>query len=272
MKNNAIEVRALKKNYGEFCALKGLTFHVKRGEIFALLGGNGAGKTTCLECLEGLRKYDGGLVTVNGRMGIQLQNASLPNYLKPLEAIKLFAKWNKVPLHKTLIEELGICAFSNKKYAELSTGQKRKLHLALALISDPDIVFLDEPTAGLDVEGKISLHERIAALKARGKTIVLASHDMAEVESLCDRIAILSAGKIAFLGTVEQLTQKVGRRYVVEIKTIKGSENFEIDDIGEALIDLLEDYKRRGIAIVDMKIDRGTLEQHFIALARGDVL
>ena len=95
---------------------------------------------------------------------------------------------------------------------------------------------------------------------------------MAEVESLCDRIAILSAGKIAFLGTVEQLTQKVGRRYVVEIKTIKGSENFEIDDIGEALIDLLEDYKRRGIAIVDMKIDRGTLEQHFIELARGDVL
>ena len=169
-----------------------------------------------------------------------------------------------------MLAALGINELAKKLYTDMSTGQKRRLHLALALISNPDIVFLDEPTAGLDVEGRISLHDQIRRLKAQGKTIILASHDMAEVESLCDRIAILNDGSIAFLGTVAELTSKIGKRYTLHIKTQQGDEGFESDNIGDTMLTLLEDFKQRGIDVLDIKIDRGTLEQHFIDIARGN--
>lgn len=264
----AIQIDRLKKSYGEHTVLKGLDFTVIKGEIFALLGINGAGKTTALECIESLRKYDSGSIVVNGRMGIQLQSASLPAHIKPMEAVRLFAKWNKTKIDHSMLAALGINELTKKQYTELSMGQKRRLHLALALISDPDIVFLDEPTAGLDVEGRISLHDKIRKLKAQGKTIILASHDMAEVESLCDRIAILNDGNIVFLGTVAELTAKIGKRYTLHIKTEQGDESFESDNIGDTMLTLLEDFKQRGIVVLDIKIDRGTLEQHFIDIAR----
>ena len=163
----AIQVNELRKSYGDHAVLKGLTFHVAKGEVFALLGVNGAGKTTALECMEGLRKYDGGSVVADGRMGIQLQSASLPSHIRPMEAVRLFAKWNRVEADRSMLASLGIQELAKKQYADLSTGQKRRLHLALALISDPDIIFLDEPTAGLDVEGRSSLHDQIRKLKAR---------------------------------------------------------------------------------------------------------
>ena len=144
------------------------------------------------------------------------------------------------------------------------------MHLALALVGQPEILFLDEPTAGLDVQGKISLHRQIRTLKEQGKTIILASHDMAEVESLCDRIAILHEGRIAFCGTVEQLTEKIEKRYHLFIKTSQGDQTFVVDNIGDALITLLEEYRQKGITILDIQIDRGTLEQHFIQFVKGD--
>ena len=266
----AIQIDKLEKRYGNHTVLKGLNFNVLKGEIFALLGVNGAGKTTALECIEGLRKYDSGSIVVNGRMGIQLQSASLPAHIKPMEAVQLFAKWNKTKIDYSMLSALGINELKKKLYTDMSTGQKRRLHLALALISDPDIVFLDEPTAGLDVEGRMSLHDQIRKLKGKGKTIILASHDMAEVESLCDRIAILNDGNIVFLGTVAELTRKIGKRYTIHIKTDQGEESFESDNIGNTMLTLLEDFKQRGIAVLDIKIDRGTLEQHFIELARRD--
>lgn len=266
----AIQVQSLNKNYGSHRVLKGLDFNVLKGEIFAILGVNGAGKTTTLECIEGLRKYDSGNILVNGRAGIQLQSASLPAHIKPMEAVRLFAKWNKAKIDYSMLEALGIMELAKKQYTELSTGQKRRLHLALALISDPDIVFLDEPTAGLDVEGRISLHDHIRKLKAQGKTIILASHDMAEVETLCDRIAILSEGNIIFMGTLTELTEKIGKRYVIHIKTVQGEESFESDNIGETMLSVLEDFKLKGIEVLDISVDRGTLEQHFIDIARGN--
>lgn len=268
--NQAIQIDGLRKSYGDHMVLKGLTFHVARGEIFALLGVNGAGKTTTLECMEGLRKYDSGSIVVNGKTGIQLQSASLPAHIKAMEAVRLFAKWNQVGINHAMLNALGINELAKKQYTQLSTGQKRRLHLALALISDPDIVYLDEPTAGLDVEGRRSLHDQIRRLKAQGKTIILASHDMAEVESLCDRIAILNEGNIVFLGTVDELTATISKRYTLLIKTEQGEERFEADDIGDALLALLEDFRQRGVAVLDIKIDRGTLEQHFIDIARGN--
>ena len=177
---DAIQVRELKKSYGSHIVLKGIDLQIERGEIFALLGVNGAGKTTTLECIEGLRKYDSGAITVNGKMGIQLQTSSLPAHIKPMEAVKLCAKWNKTKIDHVMLDGLSIKGIEKKQYIQLSTGQKRRLHLALALIGNPDIIFLDEPTAGLDVEGRLSLHEHIRNLRSQGKTIVLASHDMAE--------------------------------------------------------------------------------------------
>lgn len=266
---DALQVRELRKSYGKKEVLKGIDLCIRKGDIFALLGVNGAGKTTTFECIEGLRKYDSGSITVNGSMGIQLQSASLPGHIKGMEAVRLFAKWNRVSVDTSMLAALGVDNLADKQYQQMSTGQKRRLHLALALINNPDIVFLDEPTAGLDIEGRISLHEYIRMLKAKGKTILLASHDMAEVENLCDHIAILRDGRIAFAGTVEELTKTVGKHYNICIRTGQGTENFEADDIGESLIAILKDYQEKKMDIQDIQVNRGSLEQHFVRIARG---
>lgn len=266
----AIQVEELKKSYNNHEVLKGLNFNVMKGEIFALLGVNGTGKTTTLECIEGLRKYDSGNITVHGKMGIQLQSASLPENIKAMEAVRLFAKWNKVNIDYSMLASLEITELAKKQYVEMSTGQKRRLHLALALVRNPEIVFLDEPTAGLDVEGRIFLHAEIRKLKERGKTIIMASHDMTEVESLCDRIAILKHGDIAFIGTAEELTAKIGQRCTIHIKTDQRVESFESDNISDTVLAQLEEYKRKGIVVLDIKIERGTLEEHFINISRGN--
>lgn len=270
--NCAVRVEGLKKSYHGTAVLKGLNFHVEKGEIFALLGGNGAGKTTALECIEGLRRFDSGKIRIDGRRGIQLQSASLPDHIKPLEAVRLFAKWNRTEADPAMLAALGIGELAKKQYRELSTGQKRRLHLALALVSNPDIVFLDEPTAGLDVEGRVSLHSQIRALKAQGKTILLASHDMAEVEALCDRIAILNGGGLVFLGTMEELTAKLGGGRILRITTDRGEERYEAGAIGDTMLAVLEDLKKRGAAVLDIQIERGTLEQYFIEIAGGNRL
>ena len=186
-----------------------------------------------------------------------------------MEAVKLFAKWNKVELDYSMLESLGITEIGKKQYGQMSTGQKRRLHLGIALVRNPDIVFLDEPTAGLDVEGRMCLHEVIRKLKKRGKTIIMASHDMAEVESMCDRIAILKDGKIGFIGSAEELAEKVGHRSVIHIKTEQGEESFESSDIGDTLLRQLNKYKKEGITVLDLKVDKGTLEEHFIGISRG---
>lgn len=268
--NSAIQVHELKKSYGNHMVLKGLDFQIGSGEIFALLGVNGAGKTTALECMEGLRRYDSGKISVNGKKGIQLQSSSLPACIKPMEAVKLFAKWNKTRIDYAMLDTLGIKEIEKKQYMQLSTGQKRRLHLALALISNPDIIFLDEPTAGLDVEGRQSLHQLIRKLKSQGKTIILASHDMAEVETLCDRIAILKDGNIVFCGTASELTDKVEKKYFIHIKTQQGNNTIETDNIEDSLLSLLSEMKDKGIEVLDIKVDRGTFEQHFIDVTRRD--
>lgn len=268
--SDAIQICGLRKRYGARTVLNGLNLRVRRGEIFALLGVNGAGKTTTLECVEGLRTYDGGSVTVSGKMGIQLQSASLPERIRGMEAVMLFAKWNKTVPDPETLEALGIPELAKKEYHQMSTGQKRRLHLALALTRDPDILILDEPTAGLDVEGRASLHEQIRRLKARGKTILLASHDMAEVEALCDRLAILARGGIAFVGTVQELSKAVGKHYTVTVRTERGTETFTTDAVGDTLLSLLAGYKEKGEAILDLQVGRGSLEQLFLKIA-GEV-
>ena len=169
-----------------------------------------------------------------------------------------------------MLKALEIKEIEKLQYLQLSTGQKRRLHLALALIGNPDIIFLDEPTAGLDVEARLALHEQIRYLKSQGKTIILASHDMTEVETLCDRIAILNSGKIVFCGTPSELTNKVGNRYYIHLKTQEAEKSFETTSIEDTLISLLNECKQKKIQILDIKVDRGSLEEHFIKMARRE--
>lgn len=275
--NTVIEIDNLTKSYGTNTVIEDISFGVNRGEIFALLGTNGAGKTTILECIEGIRKYDNGNIKINGKVGVQLQSSSLPTNIKAIEAYQLFCKWNKVPVNLDLFNIFELVQLKNKQYIEMSTGQKRRLHLALALIGNPDIIFLDEPTAGLDVEGRVSLHGYIRKLKEQGKTIVMASHDMAEVESLCDRIAILNKGKIAFIGTINELTNEMGEQCLIRIKTERPLQTvdceqeyavFTTQNIGETLLELLEICKETQNTVIDIKIERATLEKRFMDIAR----
>lgn len=268
--NIAIHIENLTKSYKNFKVLNGIGFDVKQGEIFGLLGVNGAGKTTALECIEGLRSYDEGAININGSIGIQLQSESLQSYIKPFEALNLFAKWNKTNVDNELVEYLGISEFSRKKYSNLSTGQKRRLHLALALTGNPDIIFLDEPTAGLDVEGKRYLHQIIRELKNKGKTIILASHDMTEVEQLCERIAILKNGNIEFIGTVNELTDTFGRFYNLNIVTEQGKEIIVTENLEETLMSVILNCRANGDKLLDVNTGRGSLEEHFVNIAKGD--
>ena len=211
--------------------LENISFTVVKGEIFALLGTNGAGKTTTLECLEGIRRYDTGKILINGKLGVQLQSSSLPADITAKEAIMLFAKWQDLEVTDDYFIYLGIKAFLKKQYHQLSTGQKRRLHLAIALLGHPDIIVLDEPTAGLDVEGRNSIHQEIKRLKTQGKTILLASHDMTEVEELCDRIGVLNHGKIVFIGAPDQLHQTMQSKFKLKVRFSKVprlNEQFEI--------------------------------------------
>ena len=137
--------------------------------------------------------------------------------------------------------------------------------------TDPHILFLDEPTAGLDVEGRRALHDEIRSLASRGKTVVLASHDMAEVEELCSRILILNQGRVTFLGTVEELVEYMGKRYRIKIRTVEGEEEYPADNLEETLLRILQEYKEKHVPIQDIQIGRGTLEEHFIELAKEGV-
>lgn len=283
----AISVENLYKSYGSTAVLKGISFSIKKGEIFALLGINGAGKTTTLECMENIRKYDAGDIKLFGKTGVQLQSSSLPQNIKTMEAIKLFALWNKAHVSVDYLERLGVSQFRNKQYRELSTGQKRRLHLALSMIGNPEIVFLDEPTAGLDVEGRVLLHNEIRQIKKQGKTIVIASHDMAEVEELCDKLAILKKGNIAFQGTTHELTKQNGVSNILQVNfskplimnnlkysTFKGETKgyftFETNSLTESLQELTGIAMNENCGIRDLKVEHDSLEQRFLDITRED--
>lgn len=286
--STALKVSNLYKNYGNNQVLKGISFEVSKGEIFALLGTNGAGKTTTLECIEGLKIYDSGEISLYGKMGVQLQSSSLPENIRILEALNLFSKWNNSTVDNKLIEKLNLTPLLKKQYKELSIGQKRRLHLALSLIGNPDIIFLDEPTAGLDVEGRFALHDEIKNLKSESKTIIITSHDMAEIASLCDRLAILKDGKIVFMGTPHELTSTTSKLYKIKLKLSsqlllennskilfksidQGYYTFEINKIDEELLELLTCAKSQNIEVYDVKIEQTTLEECFINIARGEI-
>ena len=284
----AVKVENLHKSYGSNEILKGISFSVSHGEIFAVLGINGAGKTTTLECIEGLRKFESGTIKVNGSYGVQLQSSSIPKDMQAIEALTLFAKWRRAPIDSEHVSKLGVEPFLKKRYSHLSTGQKRRLHLALALIGDPDIIFLDEPTAGLDVEGRVSIHTQIMNLKARGKTILLASHDMAEVEELCDKIIIIKNGEIAFSGSAAELTETAQSVFELKVRfskapdfsaapslsefqSDKGYYQFTADSLERTISQIIGCCKAQNIVLIDIKVERAGIERRFLEIAREEI-
>src|SRR5919198_3826841 len=222
--DTVIRVRDLHKRYGETRAVDGVSFEVRRGEVFGLLGPNGAGKTTTVEILEGLRQPDAGDVSVLGidvardadalkqRIGVALQTAALYPRLTVIEVLELFASFYERSPHspRELVRLLDLDEKRNTRSQNLSGGQRQRLAVALSLVNDPELVFLDEPTTGMDPAARRSLWDIVTGLKDAGKTILLTTHYLEEAEILCDRLAIMDHGKILEAGTV---TQPVDSRF-----------------------------------------------------------
>src|SRR5437660_5367303 len=226
MMTAVIEVTGLTKRYGGQAVVDDISFHVGKGEIFGILGPNGAGKTTAVECMEGLRRPDGGEVRILGldpltnrhrlhqRIGVQLQETQLQEKLRVREALELYASFYPNPADwRELLERWGLTGKADTRFARLSGGQKQRLFIALALVGNPEVVFLDELTSGLDPGARHATWDLIKQVRASGVTVVLVSHFMDEVEELCDRVAILEQGRIAALDTPAGLVDRVGGEY-----------------------------------------------------------
>lgn len=293
-----ISVNNLDKSYGKHQVLFDFNLKVKRGECLGVVGPNGAGKTTLLECIEGLRKWQKGEIIIDGRtieenpkylrsiMGVQLQSSSLPDEIKVKEAIELFAVEHNVSINEKLLDELDVKNLVNQQYGKLSTGQKRRLHLLLAILHDPEIIILDEPTAGLDVNAKYLLYLKINQLKESGKTILLTSHDMYEVENLCDRVAFLENGRVGkeitkdsildqdkqiiVVSTKKQSLKNVDMMYSTLIEEKEAELFFECSNISACLKELLEHLNSKDDEIIDLYIKKKTVEEELTKMMRGE--
>jgi ABC-2 type transport system ATP-binding protein len=223
MTQSVIAVESLEKSYGSLRAVDSISFDVAEGEIFGVVGPNGAGKTTIIECLEGLRAPDAGQVRVLGldprrdgyalreRIGAQLQASVLPARLRVGEAVRLFASFYARPVEpQPILEGLGLADRKNVAFADLSGGQKQRLSIALALVGDPQLVFFDELTSGLDPQARHATWDLVRDVRAKGKTVFLTTHYMEEAERLCDRVMIIDAGRIVALDTPAALVRSLG--------------------------------------------------------------
>jgi ABC-2 type transport system ATP-binding protein len=217
-----IQVSGVRKTYGSTVAVDEVSFEVLDGEIFGLIGPNGAGKTTTMECIEGLRKPDRGRIAVLGldpfrnvyqlqeRIGVQLQQAQLQKRIKVWEAVDLWASLyrKKTGDAERLLEQLGLAEKRNAWFMNLSGGQKQRLFIALALINDPEVVFLDELTTGLDPQSRRTIWDLVRGIRERGKTVFLTTHLMEEAERLCDRVAIIERGRVIDIDTPQRLVDR----------------------------------------------------------------
>jgi ABC-2 type transport system ATP-binding protein len=238
-----IEVAGVRRAYGSTVAVADASFEVKEGEIFGLIGPNGAGKTTTMECIEGLRRPDCGSITVLGldpfrevyklqeRIGVQLQQAQLQKRIKVWEAVDLWASLyrKKAVDGERLLEQLGLSDKRGAWFMNLSGGQKQRLFIALALVNDPEVVFLDELTTGLDPQARRAIWELVRGIRERGKTVFLTTHLMEEAERLCDRVAIMEHGRIIDIDTPDRLVARhcPERTVVLDTEDANAKEHFE---------------------------------------------
>jgi ABC-2 type transport system ATP-binding protein len=304
--NPIVQVEGLRKTYGALVAVDDISFEVREGEIFGMVGPNGAGKTTTIECMEGLRKPDSGTVRVLGvdpqregqtlclRVGMQLQQSNLPDRMKVWEALDLYASfYPKAVDWKDLLVQLGLEEKRNAPFSRLSGGQKQRLFIALALLPDPQLIFLDELTTGLDPQARHAIWNLVRDVRARGKSIILSTHFMEEAEKLCDRVAILDHGRIVALDTpaalihnleaeqrvifsldgslppaLEKALSMAGR---IEVQggqvTIHGNNGRKVPLVSE-VVSLLTG---QGIPFRDLRTEQSSLEDVFLSLTGRDI-
>ena len=312
-------VRELRKRYGTIEALRGVSFDVQRGETFGLLGPNGAGKTTTLECLAGLRRPDGGEIALDGgglagrgakdnrdlsaslriteeggagareRMGVALQTTALQDKITPREALRLFGSfYRESEAPERLIERFGLSAKADARFESLSEGQRQRLALALAFVNRPEIVLLDEPTSGLDPTARRELHEEIRRMKAEGRTVVIATHYLEEAEELCDRIAIVAAGRVIAVGSPRELIAQSNAMPSVTLVTSAPIERarlarvpgvidaqcegvvarFRTVSATQTLATLMPWLEAARVELAELHVQKATLEEVFLGLTR----
>ena len=294
-----VQVENLTKKYGAVEALRGVSFEVHEGEVFGLLGPNGAGKTTTVEILEGLRTADSGRVTVCGlapraagqqfkqEIGAVLQLTALPEKLRVAEALRLFAGfYTRRRDTEELLKRFGLEDKRNTFYMHLSGGQKQRLALALALVNEPSVVFLDEPTAGLDPQVRREMYEIIEELRQEKKTILLTTHYIEEAERLCDRVAIIDHGRVIALGTPRELKQRSAGTTRIEVRLARPESDGalrQLDGVADCrefensyvlhstsapqtIVALVKHLEARGNELASLEISTPSLEDVFLEL------
>ncbi len=298
MPDRVVQVSNFRKVYGKFVAVNDISFEVRPGEIFGLLGPNGAGKTSTLETLEGIRRSDGGRLEILGidptrepgklkdAIGVQLQTSGLPGNMMVGEAMRFFCAYHRVAPRMDLIERMGLNEKVNTQYQQLSTGQQRRLALALAVAHNPRLLILDEPTAGLDVNSRTELHAMMAEYRKFGTAILLATHDMAEAEKMADRVAILLGGSVVASGSPREITAKGSGLTRISVRTegsiLEGKPGkfpavtqhlykdeysiFYSRDAGESVSALLQYIERQKDPLIDLRVERPSLEERFLEI------
>jgi ABC-2 type transport system ATP-binding protein len=296
-----IAVQDLHKSYGTVEAVRGIDFEVYAGEVFGLLGPNGAGKTTTVEILEGLRPRSVGKVSVLGldpdrqtlalkdQIGVCLQATNLPDKMRVHEALELFAAfYTRTIESEPLLKRLQLWEKRDAGYGTLSGGQKQRLAIALALINAPQLLFLDEPTTGLDPQARLEIRDLIEELREEKRTILMTTHYIEEAERLCDRVAIIDAGKIIALGSPRELQEKSAEQAGIEIKLTQPLRDHTIPNFAEAidssiskdamtvkvrsrhpartLVELMKWIDGQGYELEDVHLRRPTLEDVFIEM------
>jgi ABC-2 type transport system ATP-binding protein len=294
-----VSVQDLRKRYGAIEAARGVSFDVAEGEIFGLIGPNGAGKTTALECVIGLREPDGGEIEVCGidarrhprdvkqKIGAALQTTALQDKITPREALALFgALYRRSASPRDLLERFALGDKADVSFDSLSGGQRQRLALALAFVNNPELVFLDEPTAGLDPQARRELHAEIARMKRDGHTVLLTTHYIDEAEQLCDRIAIIDDGRIVATGTPHALVAGSKATPSVSLTVdrpvdsgllagVPGLEAVECNGVGirlrasnvtRAIADVMTRLDAHGVGLVDLQVRKATLEDVFLEL------
>ena len=298
MNKKVIEVKNLRKTYGSVVAVEEISFEVFEGEIFGMVGPNGAGKTTTVECVEGIRKADKGELRILGldpqkegyslrqRIGVQLQETALQDHLKVWEALDLFASFYSHPVDwQILLEKMNLAEKRNAAFNKLSGGQKQRLFIALALVNNPELVFFDELTTGLDPQARRNMWDLVRDIQKQGKTVVLTTHFMEEAERLCDRVAIVDQGRIVALDTPANLIRNLGAENRVvftingEFKAEKLNELASVTRVEQSgdrceiygwdeklIVDVVNALSKNGCAFRDLRTEQPTLEDVFLAL------
>jgi len=296
-----ISVHGLRKSYASLEAVKGIDFEVGEGEVFGLLGPNGAGKTSTVEILEGLRPRSGGEAAVLGfdpdrqkqqlkdRIGVCLQATNLPAKIKVQEAMDLFASfYTRSVSSEQLLKRLQLWDKRAANYETLSGGQKQRLALALALVNDPQMLFLDEPTTGLDPQIRLEIHGLIEEMKSERRTVLLTTHYIEEAERLCDRVAIMDEGKIVAMGTPRELQQKSRSQSRIDIVCTQSMNGNALPNWPDAvdsaltadgrsltvhsnrpartLFEIMRWMDQQGLQLEDVHLKRPTLEDVFVEL------